>query len=108
MPKSLKLLNPNDIDSELTYSACFMLRKIQRTRIGMLEPKSFYLSPAVGYFYECNAQHAHLGGHGVITKEIQIILRSFLVIAMYCQASSSNHSTSHVASWLGRKPRYMQ
>ena len=59
MPKSLKLLNPNDIDSELTYSACFMLRKIQRTRIGMLEPKSFYLSPAVGYFYECNAQHAH-------------------------------------------------
>jgi hypothetical protein len=41
-------------------------------------------------------------------KEIQIILRLFLVIAMYYQASSINHSTSHVASWLGRKPRYMR
>ena len=41
-------------------------------------------------------------------KEIQIILRLFLVIAMYCQASSINHSTSYVASWQGRKPRYMQ
>ena len=45
-------------------------------------------------------------------KEIQIILRLFLVITMYCQASSSqfffNHSTSDVASWLERKPRYMQ
>ena len=38
-------------------------------------------------------------------KEIQIILRLFLVFTMYCQASSINHSTSHVASWLGRKPR---
>ena len=42
------------------------------------------------------------------SKEIQIILRLFLVIVMYCQASSINHSTSHVASWQGRKPRYMQ
>ena len=25
---------------------------------------------------------------------------------MYYQASSINHSTSHIASWLGRKPRY--
>ena len=41
-------------------------------------------------------------------KEIEIIHRLFLVIAMYCQASLINHSTSHVASWLGRKPRYMQ
>ena len=69
MPKSLKLLNPNDIDSELTYSACFMLRKIQRTRIGMPEQKSFYSSPAAGYFYESNAQHAHLGGNGVVTSK---------------------------------------
>ena len=45
------------------------------------------------------------------SKEIQIILRLFLVIAMYCQlvqASSINHSTSQVASYLGWKPRYMQ
>ena len=34
-------------------------------------------------------------------KEIEIIHRLFLVIAMYCQASSINHSTSHVTSWLG-------
>ena len=44
-----------------------MLRKIQRTRIGMPVSKSFYLSPAVGYFYECNPQNAHLSGHGVVT-----------------------------------------
>ena len=45
-----------------------------------------------------------------LIKEIQIKLRLFLflVIAMYCQASSINHSTSHVASWLERQPRYMQ
>ena len=43
-----------------------------------------------------------------IIKEIQIILRLFLVIAMYCQANLINQSTSHVASWWGRKPRYMQ
>ena len=42
------------------------------------------------------------------SKEIQMILRLFLVIAMYCQASSINHSISHVDSWRGRKPRYMQ
>ena len=42
------------------------------------------------------------------SKEIQMILRLFLVIAMYSQASSINHSTSHVASWRGRKPRYMK
>ena len=41
-------------------------------------------------------------------KEIEILHRLFLVISMYCQASLINHSTSHVASWLGRKPRYMQ
>ena len=69
MPKSLKILNPNDIDSELTYSACFMLRKIQRTRIGMPEPNSFYLSPAVGYFYECNAKNVHLSVHRVVTSK---------------------------------------
>ena len=40
------------------------------------------------------------------TKEIQIILRLFLVLAMYCQASSINHSTFHIASWVGRKPKY--
>ena len=34
-------------------------------------------------------------------KEILIIIMLFLVIAMYCQASSINHSTSNVASWLG-------
>ena len=33
----------------------------------------------------------------VLSKKIQIILRLFLVIAMYCQASSIYHSTSHVA-----------
>ena len=41
-------------------------------------------------------------------KETQIILRLFLVIAMYCQASSShsiNHSTSHIVTWLGKKPK---
>ena len=46
-------------------------------------------------------------------KEIEIIHRLFLVIAMYftvqpVQASSMNHQTSYVASWLGRKTRYMQ
>ena len=41
-------------------------------------------------------------------KEILIIIMLFLVIAMYCQASSINHSTSNVASWLGKKLRYMQ
>ena len=40
------------------------------------------------------------------TKEVQIILRLFLFEPV--QASSINHSTSHIASWLGRKPRYMQ
>ena len=44
----------------------------------------------------------------IVFKDIQIILRLFLVIAMYTvqpvQASSINHSTSQVASWLGRKP----
>ena len=42
------------------------------------------------------------------SKEIQMILRLFVVIAMYCQDSSINHSISRVDSWLGRKPRYMQ
>ena len=49
------------------------------------------------------------------TKAIQMIYRLFLVTAMYCQASSSqfffNHLTSIIflcASWLGKKPRYMQ
>ena len=44
------------------------------------------------------------------SKEIQIILRLFLVIAMFNQFKPVffNHSTSDVASWLGRKPRYMQ
>ena len=43
-----------------------------------------------------------------IVKEIEIIHRLFLVITMYCQASSMNHSTCHIASWLERKPRYKQ
>ena len=38
-------------------------------------------------------------------KEIEIIHRLFLVIAMYCQASSINHSTYHVTSWLGIIPK---
>jgi hypothetical protein len=45
----------------------------------------------------------------------KMILRLFLVIAIYCQGSSRqfkpnkiNHSTSPAAIWLGRKPRYMQ
>jgi hypothetical protein len=37
----------------------------------------------------------------VLPKGIEIIHRLFLVIAMYCQASSINHSTSHATSWLG-------
>ena len=40
-------------------------------------------------------------------KEIQIILRLFIVIACSVkpvQASLINHLTSHFASWLGRKP----
>ena len=47
----------------------------------------------------------------VRSKEIEIIHMLFLVIAMYCQNQfkpvSINDSTSHVTSWLGRKPRYM-
>ena len=39
-----------------------------------------------------------------------MIPRLFLVITIYCQASSSqkkiNHSTYHAASWLGREPKY--
>ena len=47
-------------------------------------------------------------------KEIQIILRLFLVMAMYCQVSSSQIESITqtlpllAASWLGRKPLYMQ
>ena len=59
--------------------------------------------------------HYHLENMAADAKEIQIILRLCLVIAMYCQVSSNqfepvffNHSTSDIASWLGRKPRYMQ
>ena len=37
-----------------------------------------------------------LEGYIVVSREIQIIHRLFLVIAMYCQASSMNHYTSHV------------
>ena len=40
----------------------------------------------------------------VRSKEIEIIHMLFLVIAMYYQASSIESLTSHVASWLGRKP----
>ena len=45
----------------------------------------------------------------IISKEIQIINRLFLDIAMYCQASSSqfNQSLNLSASWLGRVPRYV-
>ena len=45
-------------------------------------------------------------------KEIQIILRIFLVLAVCTvkadQAKKINHSTFRIASWLGMKPRYMQ
>ena len=43
-------------------------------------------------------------------KEIKMILRLFLVIAMSRQFKPNkiNHSTSPAASYLGRKPRYMQ
>ena len=49
----------------------------------------------------------------VFGKEIQIILRLFLVIAMYCQANSSQFNQitqppTLLAGWEGRKPRYMQ
>jgi hypothetical protein len=48
----------------------------------------------------------------IILKDIEMILRLFLVIAMYCQGSSSQkksilHSTSSIVSWLGRKPKYV-
>ena len=65
-----------------------------------------------GFIYKLLGQSSRTASIGP-RKEIQIILRLFLVIALYCQASSIkpnkiNHSTSRIASWLGRKPRYMQ
>ena len=47
----------------------------------------------------------------VFVKEIQIILwlyQSSLFTVKPVPASSINHLISHVASWLGKKPRYMQ
>jgi hypothetical protein len=49
----------------------------------------------------------------VASKEIQIILRLFLVIAMYCQASSSQFQSitqppALLAGWEGSLSKYMQ
>ena len=74
------------------------------------------------YFYFCAAlmmMNVKLRGTGMIIsvnipvsviKEIQIIFRLFLVIAMYCQASSSQMKSitqppTLLAGWEGR---YMQ
>ena len=38
-----------------------------------------------------------------VSKEIQIILMFFIVIAIYCQASSINHLNSHVAKLAGKE-----
>ena len=96
---------PNDLVQSLASTNFLFVKVIKKIHKHKAQGRLATL-----YIQQCNLHQRRPDNLYVFSKakEIEIIHRLFLVIAMYFQASSINHSTSHVASWLGRKPRYMQ